>query len=104
MQLPVGSEPGRSQADVGLMVRSSPYIGREGNMMVRIGTGQHRTRTLVLGRRDRGEWMVERGEWIMQSLLLQDLDFGTEPGYTSAKTCRISQKFTPKHSIDAHTC
>ena len=40
MQLPVWIEPVNSQADVGLMVGSSPHVCRERNRMMRIGTEQ----------------------------------------------------------------
>ena len=40
LQLPVGSEPVRSQADIRFMVGSRPHVRRERNTMVRIGAGQ----------------------------------------------------------------
>ena len=72
LQLPVWSEPVSSQADVGLMVGSSPHVRRERNRMVRIGTGQDRT---LVARRCRCNKMAERGELVMQSLFLKQLDF-----------------------------
>ena len=61
-----------SKADVGLMVGSSPHVSRERNRMVRIGAGQYRT---LVGRIYRCDTIGERGELIMQSLFLKQLDF-----------------------------
>jgi hypothetical protein len=72
LQLPDWSEPVNSQTDVGLMVGSSPQVRRERDRMVRIGTGQERT---LVARRCRCTKMDERGELVMQSLFLKQLDF-----------------------------
>ena len=72
MQLPVWIEPVNSQADVGLMVGSSPHVCRERNRMMRIGTEQTRTRVT---RRCSCKNMAERGKLVMQCLLLKQLDF-----------------------------
>ena len=72
LQLPVWSEPVSSEADIRLMVGSSPHVSGEGNRVVRIGTGQDRT---LVGRRSRCVTVGERRELIMQGLFLKQFDF-----------------------------